>query len=381
MPSYTEAIAHQPNRLLARRAHARMPRSRVVDAILGVLSVPYAVLCLTLLLLCSLLLLPLLLLRLRRRTAANISTEQGGSLTALKTLNARAVAAACGFGPDRLAIDLIARASLMGEGFVGWLLTQYYWRSLVLGFRLTRRLYSEQIVPVVYRSRFKLGEVTYLQLRTCWLDDVVEQFVSSLEGAPGQLVILGAGYDTRCLRLSLPASIRRFEVDAPGTQAQKRAMLHALAIDDEGVTYVTCDFSTQRWLDALEAQGFSSALPTCVVWEGVSVYLAREVVESTLRDVSECAAGSVIGWDYVGAEWALTPTMRKLSQRGGEPWQFGLAKGEPVPFVEGQGLVVLDHLGHETLQARYLPRHANGETVGYCGDFGGFILAGPGGPG
>jgi len=379
MYSYTRDIAYQEDRRRSRQAAALMPRSRATDAALSVLSIPYAVLGLLIITASTLLLLPVLLLQVRRKKASNISTAEGGSLTAVKTLNARAIAAGCGFGPDMLAIPLIRRRSLIGDRGAGWLLTQVYRQSVVLGFRLTRRLYIDQIVPLLYGDRFPISEITYLQLRTCWLDDVVEQFIASLEGRPGQVVVLGAGYDTRLLRLPLPNAVRRFEIDAPGTQTQKRASLQELAMDDAKTTYVTCDFASERWINKLREQGFSAEVPACFVWEGVTMYLTRDVVAATLQDVSACADGSIIGFDYFDPTWALTPMMRKRTARAGEPWQFGLSKEELAPFVEAQGLAVLDHLGHRELLKRYMPQHTSGTPAGYCGDFGAFALAGTGG--
>src|SRR6185437_7606943 len=125
------------------------------------------------------------------------------SLSAIKTLSARAVVNLAGFGPDGLAPKLMRPLSLMGgENKLGWLYSHVYMQSIVLGFKVTRRLWVDQVLRLLMGDFTKFTEFAYLQIRTCFLDDVVTRFGQDLLGKGGQLVILGAGYDTRCLRLS-----------------------------------------------------------------------------------------------------------------------------------------------------------------------------------
>lgn len=367
--SYTAAMSAVEPQSSYRRGVGLLSKSRLVSGIRAAVSVPYMIGCSAALLMPGLLTVPLFLLK--KRGTTNRSNEEGGSLSAIKTLNARAVAAEVGFGPDHLAPKLMARISLIGPGRLGELYTQAYARSLVWGFKLTRRLWIEQVMRPFLGATVKFGEFTYLQLRTCWLDDVVARFVSDLQGRRGQLVILGAGYDTRCLRLDLPGSIARFEVDAAGTQARKRKQTAVAGLDDTGVHYVTCDFATQDWLAQLTAAGFDPKVPACFVWEGVCMYLPREVVVGTLSKVCSLAPGSMIGFDCLEEAWVMSPAMRKLTQRAGEGMHFGLKAGTEPAFVESMGLRCLDNLRRDTLVERYMPK-----GMAACIDFGAFILAG-----
>jgi methyltransferase (TIGR00027 family) len=367
--SYTAVVSEAEPLSSYRRAVGILSESPLIDGLRAAVSVPYAAVCSTGLLAPGLLLLPLFLIK--KRGGGNRSNETGGSLSAIKTLNARAVTAEAGFGPDHLAPRLVARMSLLGDKGLGRLYTQAYSRSLVWGFRLTHRLWVEQVMRPFLGDITRFGEFTYLQLRTCWLDDVVTRFVGDQKGQPGQLVILGAGYDTRCLRLDLPDSIARFEVDAAGTQAVKRAEIRTAGLDDHGVCYVACDFVTQDWLEQLTAAGFDPRVPACFVWEGVSMYLPREVVVDTLTKVASLAPGSLIGFDCLDEAWVSSPFLRKMSQRAGEGMHFGLPAGSEAAFIESLGLRCLDNLRRDTLVQRYMPR---GRAA--CTDFGAFLLAG-----
>ncbi len=374
--SFTASMASRNDRLLTRKAADRMPRTRAQDLLLGLLSVPYTALASAAFVGMMLVVLPMLFLEIRRKQAGgNISTGEGGSKSAIKTLAGRAVTSMCGFGPDALAERLVRYRSLTGSGPVGRRVWRMYLWTVVWGFRLNRRIYTEQLVSLIYGSRIPIGDIGYIHVRTCWLDDMVERFVADRGDRAAQLVILGAGFDVRCQRLALPASLRRFEVDAPGTQQSKRLLLAELGLADAGTRYVSCDFTSQHWLERLCEAGFDPSLPTCVVWEGVTMYLTRAQVQENLRAAAGLAPGSVVGFDLFGP-WCLAEWIRNASKRSGEPFQFGLSDGEVDAFVQDQGLTVLDHLGHEQVRARYLPQGPGGRDAGLVGDFGTFVVAG-----
>ncbi len=170
--------------------------------------------------------------------------------------------------------------------------------------------------------------------------------------------------------------IRRFEVDAPGTQAQERALLTRVGCSDAGIRYVPCDFATRSWYAELLAAGFESAVPACIVWEGVTMYLPPAVVEGTVRQVAALAPGSLIGFDCMDEGWVFSPAMQRFTRRGGEPWLFDLKAGTEEAFVRRHGLRCLDNLRCDALMSRYVPRTVTGQSVGACIDFGCFVLAG-----
>ena len=194
------------------------------------------------------------------------------------------------------------------------------------------------------------------------------------------VVILGAGFDTRCYRLNLPErGVSTFEVDAPGTQKLKKRVLARAGIDAGPTTFISCDFGKEDWLQRLLDNGFSVNKPSFFVWEGVTPYITKETVKSTLNKIATiCAPGSCIGYDYVDRTWALTPKLAAITKRGGEPWLFGMTGNEPEELAEDcGGLEVWDHLHKEEIVQRYLAKHYDGRPVGYLeDDFGGLILLG-----
>jgi methyltransferase (TIGR00027 family) len=122
---------------------------------------------------------------------------------------------------------------------------------------------------------------------------------AAIEGGCRQLVLLGAGLDTRAYRMPSLAGIPVYEVDHPATQAYKQRKASALTPLARSVTFVPVDFETASLVDCLARTGFRVDEPTVWVWEGVIMYLTDEAVRSTLDGVARCSApGSILVANY-----------------------------------------------------------------------------------
>lgn len=88
-------------------------------------------------------------------------------------------------------------------------------------------------------------------------------------GGAEQLAILGAGYDTRGLRLPAAREIPVFELDQPPTQERKKQRLRARDGDlPSNVTYVPFDLLDEGVGAPLERAGFRTGLKSVYIWEG-----------------------------------------------------------------------------------------------------------------
>jgi methyltransferase (TIGR00027 family) len=169
-------------------------------------------------------------------------------------------------------------------------------------------------------------------VRTRVIDDFV---VSAVDGGCTQLLLLGAGYDTRATRLAQVSSMVVFEVDHPATQARKRA---ALGSPPERVRYVPVDFEHDRLPPALAGAGFDRDQPTCVLWEGVFSYLTPEAIDATLSALVElCGSGSRILITYVDRRALDAPSSYPQAwltvvRDVGEPFRTGLDPGQAHAF-------------------------------------------------
>ncbi len=213
-------------------------------------------------------------------------------------------------------------------------------------------------VPRAYRYPFE-GEVPEkyeAAARVAFFDDAVARHLKDIR----QLVILGAGFDTRAYRPETGTRARAFEVDMPRTQAVKRELLQKAGIDATGVTFVAADFEKDDWLARLSEAGFDRGQPAFFLWEGVTMYLDREAVVATLRKIASTAGGNVVAFDYFTDEaiasrapyWRFA---RATTRAAGEPLKFGVDSTPPsrenlAALLRSCGLSLLEHrtLGQDT---------------------------------
>ena len=132
-------------------------------------------------------------------------------------------------------------------------------------------------------SKLAPGFHEHLISRTRFIDDLIEK--SAKEGVQ-QYVILGAGYDSRANRLNLPPSLKIFEVDQPEVSDIKLSKLPKDLPNLENITYVNVDFSYQSLSEQLLTAGFDKTKSTIFTLEGVSQYITKEAVSSTIQELS-----------------------------------------------------------------------------------------------
>jgi methyltransferase (TIGR00027 family) len=175
-------------------------------------------------------------------------------------------------------------------------------------------------------ARFPPMEM-WLALRVAYLDRLVGLAVDKL--SIRQVVILGAGYDTRAARLPR-AGVTFFEVDHPATQQTKREQLAKLdKYPVDAARYVTCNFEREDPIERLAANGFSMTEPAVVIWEGVVPYLTEGAVRTTAtRLATHLDPRSLVAFDYSGTKLAGGENVKDKAFREylgdlGEPIRFG----------------------------------------------------------
>ncbi len=139
---------------------------------------------------------------------------------------------------------------------------------------------------------FNFARASGLGHRTQFIDgEVADAIGRGVE----QVVILGAGYDGRPLRFG-GGPIRWFEIDFPGTQADKRRRLAALGVSPaSGVTYVPVDLMRSDLDATLENAGHDAKAPTLFLAEGLVPYLTLEATAAMFRALrARAAPGSVL---------------------------------------------------------------------------------------
>jgi methyltransferase (TIGR00027 family) len=209
-----------------------------------------------------------------------------------------------------------------------------------------------------YAEASALGVLGFLAARARYIDDYLQ---NCLDGGLEQLVILGAGLDSRAYRFEPLKERRVFEVDHPATQQGKiENVKKTLGGLPKYVVYVPIDFN-QETLHKLLDLGYDKQQQTLFIWEGVTMYLAAEAVDSTLAFVSaHSGQGSSIIFDYVYAS-ALTAAhkrgevtrMQRYRRFTGEGLVFGIEEGKVEEFLSQRGYTHITNATSQDLKQAY----------------------------
>ena len=221
-----------------------------------------------------------------------------------------------------------------------------------------------------YAARRGPGVGEFLIARERYIDDVLQGF---LDNGLQQLVILGAGYDSRAYRFDrLIGQVKVFEVDHPATQTDKLAKVRAVfGTIPEHVTYVPVDFDTQTQEERLPESGYDPNLKTLFIWQGVTMYLTARAVDDTLRfSVQRSTPGSAIVFDYIYRlvldevqKHGEISNMRRYRSMTGEGLTFGIEEGAVEAFLKKRGFHQVRDMDANGLKQAYFTGRNAGRKI------------------
>lgn len=188
------------------------------------------------------------------------------------------------------------------------------------------------------------GVCTAILARTRFIDECLRVCLAC---GLDQLVILGAGYDTRAYRFdALKRGVAVFEVDHPDTQTRKLDCIERIfQFPPAHVAYVPVRFDRDRLEERLNDHGYDRRLKTLFIWEGVTYYLTRRAVDDTLGVIARCAGpGSSVVFDCFPPSVAdgtcdlrEARGLRKSLAMLGESLVSGIDPDEAESFLTSQG--------------------------------------------
>lgn len=232
---------------------------------------------------------------------------------------------------------------------------------------------------------FLPGLNEYMIARTAYFDRL---FIEALKDETPQIVLLGAGYDSRAYRLAKANQVTRiFELDIPPTQERKKQCLKKARIDiSNQVLFVPINFNRESIKDTLAKAGYQHNQKTLFIWEGVTYYLEKGAVENTLTFVSRGSnPESSIALDYtisineenIDQYYGVrdfSNTMRE--QHSDEGLMFSIPQGEIGSFLESRELKMIKHLDNEAIEREFLVDE-DGSLIGKITGHFRFVQASP----
>jgi methyltransferase (TIGR00027 family) len=212
------------------------------------------------------------------------------------------------------------------------------------------------------------GGLTFIVCRCRYFDDYIHE---CLQSGTSQLVILGAGLDSRAYRDDILKEVDRiYEVDHPATQANKIERVKKIfGKISSKITYVPVDINDET-LNKLLTHGFDRSIKSLFIWEGVTYYLNAEAVYATLAWVQANAApGSSIIFDiqYLSIPTRTQPQRNYLysviSRISGEKRAFEFEKGQISNFLTQRGFTHVVEVNAEQLKRLYCTGPNQSRTV------------------
>ena len=212
---------------------------------------------------------------------------------------------------------------------------------------------------LLYRRLCPKGMYEYVSARTRYIDAV------ALREAPlaRQVLILGAGFDTRSVRFGAKfPETKFFELDSPLTQQAKRERLKERGVAvPPNAQFIAVDFDRDSLDAKLSEAGFMRGVRSLFILEGLTMYLEPQSVDALFTFLADCAGpGSVFVFDAVKASVVRgdhtiegEKDVVKQVSRVGENWLFGIEAGGARAFTAKFDLELLDEADAAVLEKRY----------------------------
>jgi len=223
-------------------------------------------------------------------------------------------------------------------------------------------MHSPKMLNFSIKIREKLtpGIIGGLICRTRYIDDVLNNAIK--EGV-GTVVNLGAGMDTRVFRIPGIENIQYFELDFPELLKVKSSYIDKKIGElPPNVSLVPVDFDSQDLGEELQKAGYTLSSKTLFIWEGVTQYISREAVDSTLRYIAQASTGSRIVFTYVLESFisgryipdGLNNLYKLVLNKKKPLWFCGFNPAGMRDYLLQFSLSLIEDVGHEEYLERYL---------------------------
>jgi methyltransferase (TIGR00027 family) len=241
-------------------------------------------------------------------------------------------------------------------------------RLLVPGF--VKLLLRIPFARTLYKAMVPKGVYNYVVARTKYVDAA---FRRALAEQFDQILIFGAGFDTRALRFEGESrNTRIFELDVSVTQKAKIAQYRKRNLSiPSNLTFIAIDFDKESLAEKLRDAGFHKGQRSLFVLEGLLMYLQPDSVDATFRTIQEYAGErSWVVFDYVHASvlrqenlYTGESKIMKSVSRAGEQWHFGIDREKLGQFLSTYGLQPIDEKDAQDLEKTYFSE-PSGRIIG-----------------
>jgi methyltransferase (TIGR00027 family) len=171
-----------------------------------------------------------------------------------------------------------------------------------------------------------------------------QQVEAAIEQGARQVLVLGAGFDTLCLRLAPKyPEVRFVEIDHPSTSVAKARGIEKVG-QPENMIQIAADLGERSLPKVLSEDGhWDASQRSVIVAEGLFQYLTDEEVRGLLTDAAACTSpGSRIAFSHAipGDRKLLSALVRLIS----EPWKSEVRSEDLPRYVDGTGWAMISEV-------------------------------------
>ena len=196
--------------------------------------------------------------------------------------------------------------------------------------------------------------------RTKYIDDLLSYSV--LNGIK-QVIILGAGFDTRALRLDFLKNIIIIEIDHPDTSNFKISILNKYMEKlPENILFYQADFNKQSLSEIAAQAKINFNLPTTLIWEGVTNYLTSESINATFQFTRNFTVDFNMIFTYIDKSVIENPTEFQGTKKiysvlinNEENWTFGFNPKELPNYLSQYNLKIIKDVNATDYRKKYIP--------------------------
>ena len=232
----------------------------------------------------------------------------------------------------------------------------------LLRLSLARKLFTKVIAPQ--------GIYEYVVARTKYIDSI---FKRALSEHFEQILIFGAGFDTRAIRFQdAIGNTRIFELDVPATQQAKIGQYKKRHIGvPQSLKFIPIDFDKESLAINLNEAGFHKQKRSLFLLEGLLMYLQPQSVDETFCTIQNFSGkGSWVVFDYIHASvlrnegiYYGEAKIKNTVSGVGEQWHFGIEKGQIEQFLSKYEMKLIDQKDSKDLEDLYF-RDKYGKVIG-----------------
>lgn len=199
----------------------------------------------------------------------------------------------------------------------------------------------------------------FISVRTRYIDDFVKE---SIHKGIGQLIIFGAGFDTRSIRLEeLKTGIQVFEIDEPYTSQEKQAkLLKIIGALPKHLSFLPIDLTKYTLEDLKERLlegGYNPRQKALFIMESVLAYLTPEAVDNIFSFITQFSGrGSFVIFNYYWQEDQDMEGIKGELRKIGESPTFGLSPHDIKQFLSQRNLILLNNLSINQIKDLYYPQ-------------------------